>query len=151
MKNKMNLHALNLILLVAASMVFGLNAKAQSNDIGSPTVLTATTIDGEGDGKGETVYYSFIATKGDLKVTVDAKTDYYSTPLRVTLLDEDDKEFLPIYVVAKDAGQREVKNRHFVREQKIIVKITTQDDKDIKLLTYKIKFDGAVKIETPAP
>ena len=115
----------------------------------SPTVLTASVIEGEGDGKGETVFYSFTALKGDIKITVDGKTDKYSTPLRVFLMDEDGKELLPIYVVAKDSGAREVATKHFVREQKVIVKITTQDDAQVKLLTYKIKLDGAVKVETP--
>ena len=56
-------------------------------------------------------FYSFTATKVDVKVTVDAKTDDRSTPLRVTLMDEDGKELLPIYVVAKGAGQCEVGNK----------------------------------------
>ncbi|MCA1623264.1 MAG: hypothetical protein LC768_04305 [Acidobacteria bacterium] len=149
MKNNRNFNALNLILLMILSLTFISATQAQSTDMDSPTALGSNVIEGEGDGKGETVYYSFTATKGDVKVTVDAKTDYYSTPLRVTLMDEDGNELLPIYVVAKGAGQREVKTKRFVRDTKVILKIATQDDKDVKLLTYKIKLDGAVKVEEP--
>jgi hypothetical protein len=129
------------------SLTFVSATQAQSTDMDSPTALTSNTIEGEGDGTAETVYYSFTATKGDVKVTVDAKTDDRSTPLRVTLLDEDGKELLPIYVVAKGTGGREVGKKRFVRETKVILKIAMQDDKDVKLLSYKIKLDGAVKVE----
>ncbi len=64
-------------------------------------------------------------------------------------MDEDGKELLPVYVVARDQGQREVATRHFVREQKVIVRITVQTDAHIKLLTYRIKLDGAIKVEAP--
>jgi len=149
MKTKRNIYTLNLILLVILSLTFISATQAQSTDMDSPTALTSNVIEGEGDGKAETVYYTFTATKGDVKVTVDAKTDDRSTPLRVSLLDEDGKELLPIYVVAKGSVQREVKTKHFVRDTKVILKIRIDDDKDINLLTYKIKLDGAVKVETP--
>jgi hypothetical protein len=122
---------------------------AQSTDIDNPTAMTSTTIEGAGDGKGETIYYSFDALKGDVKVTVDAKTDYYSTPVQVTLLDENSKELLAIYVVAKGAGQREVRTRFFVRDQKVIVRISTRDDNEVKLLNYKVRIEGAVQFATP--
>ncbi len=149
MKNNKKFNALNLILLVILSLTLIGTTQAQSTDIDSATVLTSQVIEGEGDGKGETVYYTFTATKGDMKVTVDAKTDSYSTNLKVTLMDEDGKELVPVYVTAKSAGQREVATKHFVREQKVIVKITTWDDAQVKLLTYKIKLDGAFKVEVP--
>lgn len=147
MKNNRNFNALNLILLMILSLTFISATQAQSNDMDSPTALTSNIIEGEGDGKAETVYYSFTTTKGDVKITVDAKTDDRSTPLRVSLLDEDGNELLPIYVVAKGAGAREVKTKRFVRETKVILKIRMDDDKDVKLLTYKIKLDGAVKMD----
>jgi len=125
------------------------SASAQSTDIDNPTAMTSTTIEGAGDGKGETVYYSFDAMKGDVKITVDAKTDYYSTPVQVTLLDENAKELLPIYVVAKGESQREVRTRYFVRDQKVIVRISTRDDSAVKLLNYKVRVEGSV-IFTPA-
>ncbi len=149
MKNNRNINALNLILLMILSLTFISATQAQSTDMDNPTALTSNIIEGDGDGKAETVYYTFTATKGDVKVTVDAKTDDRSTPLRVSLLDEDGKELLPIYVVAKGAGQREVKTKRFVRDTKVILKIRMDEDKDVNLLTYKIKLDGAVKVEEP--
>jgi hypothetical protein len=149
MKNKRNINALNLILLMILSLTLISATQAQSTDMDNPTALTSNIIEGEGDGNAETVYYIFIAEKGDVKVTVDAKTDDRSTPLRVALLDEDGKELLPIYVVAKGTGQREVGTKRFVRDTKVILRIRMDDDKDVKLLTYKIKLDGAVKVETP--
>lgn len=149
MKNNKNFNALNLILLMILSLTFISATQAQSTDIDNPIVLTSNVIEGEGDGNAETFYYSFTATKGDVKVTVDAKTDYYSTPLRVTLMDEDGKELLPIFVVAKAAGQREVKTKHFVRDTKVILRIRMDNNATVKLLSYKIKLDGAVEVETP--
>lgn len=146
MKNKTGFFVTVIVLMLVTGVI---SVTAQSDDPDNPTVLTSTVIDGEGDGKGATVYYTFNALKGDVKITVDAKTDYYSTPVQVTLLDEDGKELLPIYVVALGEGKREVKTRRFVREQKVIVKITTRDDEQVKLLTYKIKIEGAVKVADP--
>ncbi len=138
-----------LSLLMMISLTFIGAASAQSTDIDSPTMLTSNVIEGEGDGKAETFYYSFTANKGDVKVTVDAKTDNYSTPFRVTLMDEDGNELMPIYVVAKDTGQRQVVTKRFVRDTKVIVRIALDKDAHVKLLTYKIKLDGAVTVETP--
>ena len=142
-------NSFNLALLMLVSLTFIGTAKAQSTDIDSPTALTSNVIDGEGDGKAETFYYSFTANKGDVKITVDAKTDYYSTPFRVTLMDEDGNELVPIYVVAKDTGQRQVVTKHFVRDTKVIVRVALEKDAHVKLLTYRIKLDGAVTVETP--
>lgn len=142
---------LSLVLILTIS-AFTAATRAQSNDIDNPTPLPAMTIQGEGDGKAETLYYWFTASKGDVKITVDAKTDDRSTPFRVALLDEDGKELLPIYVVAKGAGARETGTKRFVRDTKVILKIRMDDDRDVKLLTYKIKLEGAVKVEeTPTP
>lgn len=138
-----------LVLLMMISLTFIAAASAQSTDIDSPTMLTSNVIDGEGDGKAETFYYGFTANKGDVKITVDAKTDNYSTPFRVTLMDEDGNELVPIYVVAKDTGQRQVATKHFVRDTKVIVRVALEKDAHVKLLTYKIKLDGAVTVETP--
>jgi hypothetical protein len=137
-----------LYIMLAIVVLSSAAINAQSTDIDNPTPMTSTIIEGAGDGKGETIYYSFDASKGDVKVTVDAKTDYYSTPVQVTLLDENSKELLPIYVVAKGAGQREVRTRYFVRDQKVIVRISTRDDNDVKLLNYKVRIEGAVQFAT---
>src|SRR5215210_4544225 len=142
--------AVSLVLLMLMSLVLIGTANAQSTDIDSPTALTSNVIDGEGDGKAETFYYAFTANKGDVKVTVDAKTDYYSTPFRVTLMDEDGNELVPIYIVAKDTSQRQVATKHFVRDTKVIVRVVMDKDPHVKLLTYKIKLNGAVTVETPA-
>ncbi|HUR97611.1 MAG TPA: hypothetical protein VMZ26_06025 [Pyrinomonadaceae bacterium] len=149
MKTNKKFNALNSTLLVILSLTFIGWAQAQSTDMDNPTAITSNVIDGEGDGKAETFYYSFTANKGDVKVTVDAKTDYYSTPLRVTLMDVDGNELVPIYVVAKDTSQRQVATKHFVRDTKVIVRVAMEKDQHVKLLTYKIKLDGAVTVETP--
>ena len=149
MKTDKKFNALHLFLLMILSMTFAGAARAQSTDMDTPTALTSNVIDGEGDGKAETSYYSFTANKGDVKVTVDAKTDYYSTPFRVTLMDEDGNELVPIYVVAKDTSQRQVATKHFVRDTKVIVRVSMEKDPHVKLLTYRIKLDGAVTVDTP--
>lgn len=149
MKTNQKFNALNLILLLILSLTFISVTQAQSTDMDSPTMLTSNVIEGEGDGKAETFYYAFTANKGDVKVTVDAKTDNYSTPFRVTLMDEDGNELMPIYVVAKDTGQRQVVTKRFVRDTKVIVRVALEKDAHVKLLTYKIKLDGAVTVETP--
>ena len=137
------------VIAISLFALADISSHAQSTDIDNPTAMTSTTIEGAGDGKGETVYYSFDAMKGDVKITVDAKTDYYSTPVQVTLLDENAKELLPIYVVAKGESQREVRTRYFVRDQKVIVRISTRDDSAVKLLNYKVRVEGSVTF-TPA-
>ena len=63
--------------------------------------------------------------------------------------DEDGKELLKISAVANDTGKREVGTKHFVREQKVILRVRLPKDNHLKLLTYRIKLDGAVKVEVP--
>jgi hypothetical protein len=69
------INVFSLLLGTVLSFAFAVSSEAQSTDLDNPTVLTASVIEGEGDGKVETFYYSFTAMKGDVKVTVDAKTD----------------------------------------------------------------------------
>jgi hypothetical protein len=138
-----------LIFVTLMSVAIVSMAHGQSTDIDNPTILTANMIEGEGDGKAETFYYWFTALKGDVKVTVDAKSDNYSVILDVVLLDEDGGQLLRIQNVATDVGKREVATKHFVRDQKVIVRVALPKDDHLKLLNYKIKLDGSVKVETP--
>ena len=148
MQNKSK--GMNLLLTAAIMLTFGLAHHAQSTDIDQPTVLTSNVVEGEGDGKAETFYYTFTATKGDLKVTLDAKTDYYSVIMDAALTDEDGKELLKMSAVANDTGKREVMTKHFVRETKVILRVRLPKDEHVKLLTYRIKLEGAIKIDPPA-
>ena len=132
---------LTLLLLLTVSAA---PAAAQSSDPDSPLQLTSNIVEGETDGKAVAYYYKFAGGPGDVKVTVDGKTDGYSSPLKVELMDEDSKTLESIYVVAVKEGKREVKTFRLLRQQKVIMKISTRDDPDIKLLTYKIKLEGEV-------
>jgi hypothetical protein len=123
-------------------------AVGQSEDLDNPTPVSSNIVSGEGDGKATTYYYSFMAGPGDVKLTVDGKTDKYSSPLRVKLADEDGKDLLDVYVVANNPSKREVGQRRFVRSQKVIMSVSMNDDAQVKLLGFKIKLDGAVVFET---
>jgi hypothetical protein len=149
MKNYRYSNLLNLFAVVLCCLTAAVSAGAQSTDMDTPTPLTSNVINGEGDGKGESLYYSFTATQGDLKLNLDAKTDNYSTPVEVVLLTEDGKELLQVTAVAGDKMERVVGTKHFVREQNVILRISTREDKQVKLLTYKVKLDGAIKIQAP--
>jgi len=131
-----------LLAMLAAGVV-----NAQSEDQDNPTPLTSNVITGEGDGKATTYYYSFTAGPGDVKVTVDGKTDNYSSPLRVKLMDENGKDLLDVYVVANNPSKREVGQRRFVRQQKVIMSVSMNDDAQVKLMSFKIKLDDAVAFE----
>jgi len=143
------INVFSLLLGMVLSFAFAVSSEAQSTDLDNPTVLTTNIIDGEGDGKAETFYYSFTAMKGDVKVTVDAKSDNYSVILDVSLMDEDGGQLLRIQNVATDVGKREVATKHFVRDQKVIIRVALPKDDHLKLLNYKINLDGSVKVETP--
>jgi hypothetical protein len=136
-----------LITLCFLSSAFIGAARAQSTDIDNPTILTSPVVEGEGDGSAETFYYKFTALKGDVKVTLDAKTDYYSVIMDAALTTEDGKELLKISAVANDTGKREVATKHFVHETDVILRVRLPKDEHLKLLTYKIKLDGAVKVQ----
>ena len=135
-----------------AVLAAGGSAAAQSEDRDSPTALALNVVEGEGDGRAATHYYSFTAGPGDVKVTVDGKTDNYSSPLRVKLSDEDGRELLDVYVVANKPPKRETGQRRFVRRQKVVLSVSMNDDPQVKLLSYRVRLDGAVTFEgAPAP
>jgi hypothetical protein len=148
MKNDRTLNVWNAMIIAIVSLTFMGTAGAQSS-MDKPTKVEQNVIEGEGDGKAETLYYYIDVNKGTIKVVVDAKTDDRSTPLRVTLMDEDGKELLPIYVVATGSGKRETASRKLVKGMRVVVKIATQDDPQVNHLTYKIRFQ--VPEDVPQP
>lgn len=149
MKNNKKFHALNLILTAILALMLGLTAQAQSTDIDNPTPLTSNVITGENDGRAETLYYSFTATKGDVKITFDGKITDYSDLIYIDLLNEDgSEELLEISARANNAGNRTVGTKRFLSGQKVILRISIDKDALRGGLTYKIKIEGAVKLDT---
>lgn len=150
MKTKQKFYGLSLVLTAIMTLTFSLTAQAQSTDIDNPTPLSSNVIQGENEGENETLYYSFTATKGDVKITFDGKTKYHVKWIKVDLLNEDgSSELLNVSAGANTAGKRTIETKRFLREQKVILRISIDKDTLIGLLTYKIKLDGAVKLETP--
>jgi hypothetical protein len=144
-----NSNLLKAFTLMAICLGFTAALRAQTSSIDKPIKIEQNVIEAEGDGKAETLYYYIDVNKGTLKVVVDAKTDDRSTPLRVTLMDEDGKELLPIYVVATGSGKRETASRKLVKGMRVVIKIATQDDPQVNHLTYKIRLQ--VPEDVPQP
>jgi len=125
-------------------------AQAQSTDIDNPTALTSNVIEGENEGQNETLYYSFMATKGDVKITFDGKTKNYSTWIKVDLLNEDgSSELFSLEGVATSTSKRTVGTKRFLREQKVMLRVSIDKDALMGFVNYKIRLDGAVKLDTP--
>ncbi len=151
MKNNRNINALNLILLTILSLTFfGDIAQAQSTDIDNPTVLTSNIIEGEHEGESEALYYSFTATKGDVKITFDGKTKYYTGWVKVELLNEDGSiELFSLNGEATSTSKRTAGTKRFLRGQKVILRVSIEKDGLVGLINYKIRLDGAVQFEAP--
>lgn len=151
MKTKQKFYGLSLVLTAIMTLTFSLTAQAQSTDIDNPTPLSSNVIQGESDGKAEaSYYYSLTALKGDVKITIDGKTKSNWTSVGVKLLNEDgSSELLNFSVAADSDGQRTVETKRFLGEQKVILRVVLKNSPLIELVTYKIKIEGAVKLETP--
>lgn len=150
MRNNRNSNARNLVLLLILSLTLISVAQAQSTDIDNPTALTSNVIEGENEGENETLYYSFTATKGDVKITFDGKTKNYSTWIKVDLLNEDgSSELFSLEGVATSTGKRTVGTKRFLREQKVMLRVSIDKDALMGFVNYKIRLDGAVKLDTP--
>jgi hypothetical protein len=125
-----------------------------SADRKNPTSFTANSIEGEYDGDATTHYFRFIANKGEVKVSVNAKTKAYSTLMDVELLDESGKSLEKFSVAANMSGRTEAVTRSFVRRQPVIVKVFMREDREIKHLKYEIDLAGPVEFDggaTAAP
>ena len=150
MENKQKSYGLNLILTAILALTFGLTAQAQSTDIDNPTPLTANIIEGEHEGESEALYYSFTATKGDVKITFDGKAKYYSGWVKVQLLNEDgSSEIFSLDGEATSTSKRTAGTKRFLRGQKVILRVSIEKDALVGLIKYKIRLDGAVQFEAP--
>ncbi len=150
METKQKFYGRSFILTAILALTFGLTARAQSTDIDNPTPLTSNVIEGEHEGETETLYYSFTATKGDVKITFDGKTKYYSGWVKVELLNEDgSSELFKIDGMATSTSKRTAGTKRFLREQKVILRVSIEKDAVVGLINYKIRLDGAVKFEAP--
>jgi hypothetical protein len=128
-------------------------AIAQSSDRDKPTQLNSNEIRGQESGKQAVYYYNFIGGPGELSVTVDGKTDYYSCPFDVNLFDTDAKLIGKISMVASSEGKREIKRFQLASREPIVMQLVFSENANIKNLSYMVRLEGAFeggKAESPA-
>jgi hypothetical protein len=125
-------------------------ALAQSSDPDNPTPLSANAIEGKVGGAKQSVrYYRFTAGPGDVKVSVDASTDYYSTTIKLDLLSAaDSTELGSLSAMAANPVRRSVQTFTLNDRQPVVLKIATPEDKTVKWLQYKVRVEGAVELDT---
>ena len=149
MKNKRNIKALNLILLVILSLAFmTATAQAQSTSQSSPTALTAAEFSGKGPNKETIYYFNFTGGAGEVSVALDIKAKQYSTFARLELLDAELNTLATHNMnAATSTGNSQVLKKITLGEkQTVLLKITL----DGNLAEYKITLGGAVETGNPA-
>lgn len=144
------LNASAIVLLFAFSAA---PAVAQSGDPDNPATLPSNVIEGKVAPRKATVsYYRFTAGPGDLKVTADSSTDYYSLPFTIELLSASDSDSIgKLSVTAGDTSKRVVQTFTLNDRRPVLLKIATPEDKTVEWLKYKLRLDGPVELAAAVP
>ncbi len=124
------------------------NLSAQS-DAEHPFPLQSTVLEATTHGEGGNSYYQFAAGPGDITISVQAGTDYYSSPLELELLSSEGKSIGTINLVATDAVGRATRTFRFPSRDNAVLKVATNSDSHVKWLKYRIALKGAVELQAP--
>lgn len=119
------------------------SAQAQSSDSANPEALTTSQIQGEVETGGQSHYYSFSGGPGDITVSFDGKTDFYSTTTHIVFSDSSGRELSDFAVAASDSGVKKVEKFHLASRQRLKMKVMFGMDVGVHL-NYKISLGGAV-------
>lgn len=125
MKLKIRIAAsLNIALLFALSPGYGgaRDACAQSSRQ-NPIALTTNQIDGQEEPRGQSQFYAFDAGPGDVTATLDGMTDFYSSNMRITMLDETGRELAVLPMTATGLGSKQSVKMHLSRRQPIVMQV----------------------------
>jgi hypothetical protein len=112
-----------------------------------PAALHSNVLEATTHGSGGDSYYHFTAGPGDVTIAVQARTDYYSSPVEIELLSADGKSIGSINVVATDSTGRASRTLHLAERAGITLKIGTQADSHVKWLKYRVGLKGAVELQ----
>lgn len=124
--------------MFGASMAF-----AQSPDSKNPTPLTANFVEGNDEPRGQSHYYSFYAGPGDVTVSIDGVTDYYSANINVVLRDEAARELSNLPLSAYSDQSRKVAKVHLARKTHITMQLMFAVNVGVHL-KYKVSLDGPI-------
>lgn len=122
------------VVILLSGIVF-----AQSKDPNNPTPITSNTFEGKMGSEGGTFYYSYVAPKGGLKVTVTGQTNEYTSPIRVNVYKKVGGDSLgEIYVIADKKTKTESKSYSFLAKQTIILSVRLEEDSTLKWQKFTV-------------
>jgi len=122
---------------------------AAQSDPEHPLALLNNVLENTTHGEGGNTYYQFPAGPGELKISVQASTDYYSSPVEVEVLTSDGKSIGSINLVATDTVGRSSRTFRFASRDDVVMKVATNSDSHVKWLKYRIALKGAVELQAP--
>ena len=135
--------ALSLVLFTVVALSG--SAAAQSKDRDHPTRLTSNEINGELDASGDEYFYSFVATPGELTLTVDVKSSTGQALLNFELLDGHAAAAIICceFAQADSDGQsaRVIKSVKLGKRQTVVLHVTVGK---AGRGTYRVRLSGAV-------
>lgn len=138
------------IFAVLGIFVFSGLIVAQSKDPNNPTPVTGNVFSGQSGPEGGLFYFSYLAPKGTLKVSVFGQSNEYSTPIRVNVLNKPGgSSHGEIYVVATKQGVTESKTYGFGNKQNVIFTVDLNKDSTLKWQKYTVTLGGAGPIKIP--
>ncbi|MBC7998965.1 MAG: caspase family protein [Leptolyngbya sp.] len=131
-------------IITATLLIIGASAaSAQSSDSKNPTPLTGNSVEGNDEPRGQSHYYSFYAGPGDVTVSIDGVTDYYSANVNVVLRDEAARELSNLPLSAYSDQSRKVAKVHLARKTHITMQLMFAVNVGVHL-KYKVSLDGPV-------
>lgn len=116
-------------------------ALSQSTDKNSPTPLHNNQIQGETDLNGRSYFYSLVAGPGDLNISIEGATNYYSGDIHVIVRDEEQREMSNIALNVSDTGARKSTIVHLNTSKPLTLQILLSLNVGVKV-KYAIHLDG---------
>jgi hypothetical protein len=121
-------------------------AFGQEEPTGRPTALKSNLINGDVEASGQSYLYTFSAGPGDVKLSVNGATDYYSSEVHVTVSDEKERQIADFTLLANEAGAKKTADIQLAHRQMLKMAVNLGTKIGVRL-KYIITLSGAVSLQ----
>ncbi len=116
---------------------------AQSIDSREPSMMVTNDLRGEDEARGQSYYYAFVGGPGDVVVSIDGSTDYYSSSMHVLLSDSSARQLADVTANATTGGASKSAKVHLSTREPIVLRVMFDSNVGVHV-KWEVHLAGAI-------